>query len=459
MRKAWLMAGMVSVVMPAFAEEGDLTDSGVSFQLKSWVIRDAFTENDENFVVGYIRPYYAWQPDPGNLFLIKGNLYASNRQGADETSISTRDEARNFAEISEMWWRHRFNFDRQSTFIGIQRFEDYSGLWWDAPLTGASYRFDGTLLKGYLALGDRSSYLRTDWDVDDPEANSGIYALAQLSWQWRLDQFLMLRAAHRQDKDNEYGLGQSYDAAELQAQPVEASWAGIEVQGERRRHEDHWPRYLIEGAWTQGEEQIYGTTTLSADSVQIKSKTPLDIEGYMARFNFEYVWQYDQRWVVGIEGFYASAGDPLAREVGFVQTGLNTNRNPLYTTSLAGSVTGEALRMTLSNIQLVGVHAAISHQDRHEGFIAVRQAWRADENDDVLLDSRLSPNGSDTLGTAFDIAYGWYMPVIGRQRGLEVGGFKGKQFMVYAAHFEPDFDDSATPVTGTVLGLRFLWAL
>lgn len=459
MRKAWLMAGMVIVAVPAFAEEGSLSDSGISFQLKSWVIRDAFTENDENFVVGYIRPYYAWQPDPANLFFIKANLYASNRQGADDTSISTRDEARNFAEIAELWWRYRFNYDRQSTLIGIQRFEDYSGLWWDAPLTGASYRFDGTLLKGYLAGGDRSSYLRTDWDVDDPEANSGLYGIAQVSWQWRLDQFLILRAAYRKDKDNEYLIGQPYEAAEMQAQPLEGSWAGLELQGEWRRSEDHWPRYLLEGAWTSGEQQRYATTTLSADSVQVKSKTALEVEGYMARFNLEYVWQYDQRWVIGLEGLYASAGDPQAQEVGFVQTGLNTNRNPLYTTSLAGSVTGEALRMTISNIQLAGVHAAISHQNRHEAFIAVRQAWRADENDDVLLDSRLPPNGSDSLGMEYDIAYGWYMPVVGRRRGLEVGGFRGRQFMIYASHFEPDFDESATPVSGSVVGLRFLWAL
>lgn len=458
MHKAWLMAGMAIVAAPALAEEVSQSDRGVSFQVKSWLIQDAFEQGDENFVVGYIRPYYAWQPDANDLFLIKGNLYSSNRQGADETSISTREESRNFAEIAEMWWRHTFNYDRQSIFIGIQRFEDYSGLWWDAPLTGASYRFDGTLLKGYLAGGDRSSYLRTDWDVDDPQASSALYGLAQLSWQWRLDQFVILRAAYRQDKDNEYEIGQTYDVAELEAQPIEGSWAGIEFNGERRKHEEHWPRYQVEGAWMQGEQVRYGTNTLTSDSIQVRSRDTLDLQGYMARVNLEYVWQYDQRWVVGVEGLYASGGDPLRNEGGFVQTGLNTNRNPLYTTSLAGSVTGEALRMTISNVQLIGLHAAISHQNRHEGLIAVRQAWRAEEDDDVLLDSRLRPNGSADLGMAFDIAYGWYMPVVGRQRGLDIGGFEGKQFMIYASHFEPDFDDPGTRVSGTVVGARFLWA-
>jgi hypothetical protein len=452
---------MVGAAVPAVALAQDdvaQSDRGISFQIKSWLIQDAFDRDDETIVVGYIRPYYAWQPDANDLFLIKGNLYSSNRQGADETSISAREEARNFAEINELWWRHSFNYDRQSVYLGIQRFEDYSGLWWDAPLTGLSYRFDGTLLKAYLAGGDRSSYLRTDWEEDDPEANSALYGIAQLSWQWKLDQFLILRAAARQDRDNDYTPGGIYPSAEVEAQPVEGSWAGLELQGERRKHEEHWPRYVLEGAAMQGEQVRYGTTTLSADNIQIKNRSTIDLEGFMGRLLLEYVWQYDQRWVIGMEALYASGGDPLAGEGGFVQTGLNTNRNPLYTTSLAGSVTGEALRMTLSNVQIAGLHFAVSHQNRHEAFIAVRQAWRAETDDDVLLDSRLRPNGSDELGMEVDVAYGWYMPVVGQRRGLNLGGFQGKQFMVYASHFEPDFDDTGSRVSGTVVGARFLWS-
>ncbi|MCD6060749.1 MAG: algE [Moraxellaceae bacterium] len=456
MKRAWLLAVMAMAAAGAQAEEPALTDRGISFQLKGWNIQDAFNQGDETFFVGYIRPYYAWQPDPNDMFYIQGNLYSSNRQGADETSIATRREARNFAEIPEVWWRHSFDTDRKMFYVGVQRFDDRTGLWWDAPLTGLSYRIDSTLVKGYIGVGDRSSYLRTDYDVDDPASNSALYVIGQLSWQWKLDHFLIFRAAHREDKDNNYVINNTYEPAEFEGRPIQGNWVGIELQGEIHRHEYRWPRFEIEAAAMQGEQVVYRTTTLGPESIQIKARQETDLQGVMGRINLEYVWQEDQRWVVGVDAIYASGGD--ATEGGFRQTGLQTNRNPLYTTSLAGSLTGEALRLELSNVILAGGHIAVSHQDRHEAFVAVRYAMRAEEDDEVLLDSVLAPNGSSDLGIEIDVAYGLYLPVVEQRRGLAVGGFKGKQFMVYASHFEPDFPDPLTPVNGTVFGARFLWA-
>lgn len=456
MQRAWLMAVLAIAAAAARADEPAQTDRGVTLQLKDWMINDAFGRSDQNFSVAYIRPYYAIQPNPNNVYFAELNLYGSNRTGADETSISSRREARYFAELPEFWWQLNSSNERHIFRLGRQPLDDQSGLWWDAPLTGLSYHFDSTLLRWYVAAGERASYLRSDWDVDDPTANNGLYALAQLSWQWQLDHFLILRGAWRQDKDNDYVIGQSYSNAEMAARPVEGNWADLEIRGERRRSEDHWPHYELEGAWMSGQRVRYGTSAQPNDYVQVTSRQESDVQGYMARAVFDYVWQSNTRWVLGVDALYASGGD--GTDGGFVQTGLNTNRAPLYTTHLSGSITGEALRMTVSNIQLVGVHAAFSYQDRHEGFIAVRQAMRAAEEDEVLLDSRLPPNGSTDLGTEFDIAYGWYMPVVEQHRGLDVGGFKGKQFMVYASHFEPNFDDPGTRVDGTVVGARFIWA-
>lgn len=456
MHRAWLVAFLAIAAVPARADEPAQTDRGVTLQIKDWMSSDAFQGDDENFSVLYAQPYYAVQPDPGDIFFVKANLYASNRTGADRTSIDTREEAKNYAELPEFWWQHSSGDLRHFGRIGMQKFDDLSGLWWTAPLTGISYRFDSTLMRFYIAAGDRSSYLRTDWNQDDPQANSSLYGISQLSWQWRLDQFLILRAAYREDKDNAYVIGQTYDRAEMVARPLTGNWAGIELQGERHASEDHWPRYELEGAWMQGQQTEYGTTSTGPDSVQVKGRTERDVQGYMARLSLEQIWQYRTRWVLGAEALYASGGDGI--DGGFVQTGLNTNRDTLYTTHLSGSMTGEALHMNVSNIQLVGVHLAFSWQDRHEGFIAVRQAWRADERDEVMLDTRLPPNGSRNLGLEIDAAYGWYMPILGQRKGLQMSEFKGKQFMFFASHFEPDFSDPLVKVDGTIVGARFVWA-
>lgn len=457
MRNAWWMAVLAIAAASAQADEPAQTDRGVTFQLKDWIQQDAFTDEDENTSVLYVQPYYAVQPNPNNIGFIKATLYASNRTGADETSVSTREEGKQYAEIPEVWWQLGSDDLRHFGRVGRQKFDDLSGLWWNAPLTGLSYRFDSTLLRFYLAAGDRSSYLRTDWDQDDPSANSALYAISQLSWQWKLDQYLILRGAWRQDKDNEYTLGQNYDRAEVVTQPVEGTWAGIEFQGERHASEDHWPRYEVEAGWMSGQQVLYRTTTVSPDVVQVKLRGERDLDGYMARVSLQQVWQYRTRWVIGAEAIYASGGDGV--DGGFVQTGLNTNRDSLYTTHLSGSLTGEALRASLSNLVLAGVHAAFSWQDRHEGFIAVRQAWRADERDEVQLDRPLPANGNKDLGLEVDVAWGWYLPILGQRRGLQMSEFKGKQLMIYASHFEPDFDDPLVPVAGTVAGIRFLWAL
>jgi hypothetical protein len=450
------MAVLAIATAGARAEEPAQTDRGISFQLKSWNVQDAFNQGDETFFVGYIRPYYARQPNPSNLFYIQANLYSSNRQGADETSIATRREDRNFAEIPEVWWRHSSDGDRRLFYVGVQRFDDRTGMWWDAPLTGLSYRLDGTLLKGYVGVGDRSSYLRTDTDVDDPAANSALYAIGQLSWQWKLDHFLILRAAHREDKDNGYVTGNTYELAEFEGRPVEGNWIGLELQGEIHTHEYRWPRFELEAAAMQGTQVTYRSSTLSPESIQVTGRQESDVQGVLGRATLEYVWQENQRWVVGVDAIYASGGDAV--DGGYRQTGLQTNRNPLYSTNLAGAITGEALRLELSNVILAGGHIAVSHQDRHEAFVAVRYAMRAEEDDEVLLDSVLAPNGSTDLGIGIDVAYGFYLPVLEQRRGLAVGGFKGKQFMVYASHFEPDFPQPVTPVNGTVFGARFLWA-
>lgn len=456
MQRAWLMAMLAIAAASAQADEPAQTDRGITLQLKDFLTTDSFTDEDENVAVAYLQPYYAIQPGPGDLFFIKGNLYASNRSGADETTIATREEGREYAEIPELYWQQGSDDLRHFGRIGIQRFDDLSGLWWNAPLTGASYRFDSTLLRYYLAVGDRSSYLRTDWDEDDPQASSALYGIGQVSWQWKLDQYVILRGAWREDRDNDYVTGQAYDRAEMESRAIEGGWAGLELQGERHASEDHWPRYELEGAWMQARETQYGTTSLGPDTVQVKGRAERDLEGYMARASLQQVWQYRTRWVIGAEAIYASGGDGV--DGGFVQTGLATNRDSLYTTHLSGSITGEALRMTLSNVLVASVHAAFSWQDRHEGFIALRQAWRAEENDEVLLDTPLPANGSKDLGVAVDVAYGWYMPVVAPRRGLNVSEFKGKQFMLYASHFEPDFPDPLVAVDGTVVGARFIWA-
>lgn len=456
MQRAWLMAFLAIVAASARADEPAQTDRGVTFQIKDWRSSDAFAGDNENFAVLYVQPYYAVQPDPKDIFFIKANLYSSNQSGADPTALNTRQQARNYAEIPEFWWQHSSADLRHFGRIGMQKFNDLSGLWWTAPLTGLSYRFDSSLLRFYIAAGDRSSYLRTDWNQDDPQANSALYGITQLSWQWRLDQYLILRGAYREDKDNEYVIGQTYDRAEMMARPLTGSWAGLELQGERHASEDHWPRYEIEGAWMQGQETRYGTTSTGPDSVQVKARAERDVQGYMARLSLEQIWQYRTRWVIGAEALYASGGDGV--DGGFTQTGLSTNRDTLYTTHLSGSMTGETLSMTISNIQMVGVHMAFSWQDRHEGFIAVRQAWRADERDEVLLNTRLPSDGTKNLGLEVDAAYGWYLPILGQRKGLQMSEFKGKQFMLYASHFEPDFSDPLVKVDGTIVGARFVWA-
>lgn len=457
MRPIWLL---ILLAMPAvgMAEEFEsLSDSGFAIQLKDRLVRDAFTEDEQDIAVINLRPYYGYQPDKNNIFFIKANFYASNITGGDDTSIRSRQEGESFVEIPDFWWQHDFSGDTQNrTRIGRQKFDDKSGLWWDAPLTGASYIFDSTLLQAYVNVGDRSSYLRTDWGDDDPVSSSALYLVSQLNWQWKLDHFLITRAAYRRDRDNDYQLGTVYSNDLIVTEPTEGGWVGVEIQGEQRSQEDRYPRYFAEAAWAQGSRVRYGTAATSPYHAYVNTRSESDFQGYLLRAGFDYVWQFEHRWVLGVNALYASGGDGV--DGGFSQTGLNTNRNALYTTNLHSSLTGETMHIALSNVQIVDLHAAYSYQGRHEVFVATRQAWRADADAEILLEGRIPANGSNEIGTSIDVAYGWYLLAPELRKGLQLSEFRGIQLMVYYSQFFPEFDNPGKPVNESVVGGKFIWA-
>lgn len=459
--KVCLVFALAALAPALAAAEGNAlsypaVDTGLQVELKARHLEPAAAGGSETIGIALLRPYYARRPDADTLYVASAKLYASDSDGADDTT-SSREVGRHYLEVTELYWQEDATGDAPWHYrAGVQRLDDRAGHWWDAPLTGAAVVYDGSLLRGYVAVGDRSNYLRTDWNESHPESRTALMLLGQLDWQWRLDHWLTARSAGRLDRARDEQVGQQLPRARFGGDEVRAFWLGVQAQGEWHGEASHYPRYEVELAGASGRAtRLRSGRVAASDDVKVIAREAGDIGGLLWRLEGQYVWVDTAIWRLGAGYLYAAGA--AGQDQGFVQTGMASNRNGLFGTETRGSLTGEALRLGLSNVELVQAHGVYSPDRRQDVILAWRKARRAQAGGDVTLaGARLAPDGSDHLGESLDISYGWRLrpPLRDRSR-LYGGGFEGTQVVAHAARLWPDFVAPGDQIAKTVYSLEF----
>lgn len=454
---------LVDVVRVAHAAPGDPAPAsarGIQAELRLRQDEPAFAGEGQGSAIAVLRPWAMYRAGPQTLFSLTGKLFASSRDGADVYATS-RDTERQYGEVIELWvQRDAASYPLQFLRMGIQPVADGStGIWWDHLLTGVVARLDSSLLDISAGIGSRSSYLRTDTDVTSPEGEQAQVAFLQGSRLWRIDNRLTWRAANRTDADTGYQPGDTLRRADFTRSSVNATWVSAEASGEWRTDErDRWPRYLVELGLANGDMTEYGSGSVAGVPESLIVRTPVtrDIAGLMWRVELQYVFERWRTWRMGIGFLHADGGDSSG-DAGFVQTGMESNRGDLFGTAARGHVTGEAMRLSVRNIDVYNLHAAFSLGSTQDMVIAWRDAYRAEAGDDVFLGGvRLPPTGGQHIGQSIDINHVWRQPRLFSSAPLMRSGFSGRRVTTTASWFDPAFPDPARTVTGLALNLEFL---
>lgn len=447
------------------AVPGDIAPAsthGLQAELRLRDVAPAFQGDGETSASLSLRPWVLWRPAERDLFGATLKLYANSQDGTDIYATS-RETDQQYAEVVELWYqRDSATLPLGYLRAGIQPVSDRaSGLWWNGQITGVSWQFDSTLVDASIGLGTRSSWLRTDTDVNSPESETAWLIFGQYRYRWHLDHALAVRAAWRDDPDPGQDIGDVLSRADLVSNPMQAVWLAAQVDGEFRTLMDKgWPRYLVEVGFVSGQVDSYSTGTVpgTGEKVMLNGEQHANLDGAMARLEFQYVLDRHARWRLGAGWLRAEGGGRVDR-VGFRSTGLESNRGDLYGTSVRGHVNGESMRLAMQNIDVFNVHAAWSLGITQDLLLVVRDAHRHLPDDEINLGGTLiAPTGHGQIGQSIDLGYAWRSPVLLQDGPLQRSGFRGHRVTATASWFDPAFPDPARTVSGWVGNLEYLYA-
>lgn len=436
-----------------------MIEKGLQAELKARQEDPAFAGDGEGLVNLVLRPWWIRQTGERDVTAVTGKLFASDDYDADTDLNASRRSGRHYAELTELWHqRYAIADPRRSLRLGVQKINDGRSAWWDSELTGGSLIYDSSLVKGYVALGSRANFLRTDWDETDPRAQHGWILAAQGARQWKLDHFASLRGLIRLDSDPGYAAGEQLARAEFAREPTRALWLAGDLAGELR-HEGNpdYLRYQLELGIAAGESTRYLSAGVAdPDALAVTTSQSRDIAGVLLRAEGQRVWERRWQWRLGAGASVASGGDG-GGDAGFVGTGITSYRDELFGTPARGHVNGEAMRLAPGNAAVFNLHAALSPVRGHDLVLALRSARRTDAAGEIILGGSLLPGGQGSaIGDSIDLVYSWRQRPYFRERRVRAGGFEGSHLLVTLSHFAPAFADPGKQVLGDVLSVEYL---
>lgn len=448
------LAAPVPGVAPAV-----MIDKGLQVELKARQVEPAFTGDGEGVFNIVLRPYWFRQTGERDITAVTAKLFASDDYDADTDVNASRSTGRHYAELTELW-HQRYAVDdlRRSARLGVQKINDGRSAWWDSELTGGTLIYDSSLVNGYVALGSRANFLRTDWDETDPRAQHGWILAAQGVRQWKLDHFASLRSLVRLDSDPDYAPGEQLARAEFAREPVRALWLAGDLSGELRREgAPDYTRYQIELGLAAGESTRYlSAGVIDPDALAVTSSQSRDIAGVLLRVEGQRVWERAWQWRLGAGASFASGGDG-GGDAGFVGTGITSYRDELFGTQARGHINGEAMRLEPGNATVFNLHAAMSPLRGHDLVLALRSARRTEAAGDIILGGSILPGGvGSAIGDSVDLVYSWRQRPYFRERRVRAAGFEGTQLLLTFSHFAPAFPDPGKQLPGDVLSVEYL---
>lgn len=308
----------------------------------------------------------------------EGQLYSATN-GTYIDSEDKETQSNDFAGLRELWVGYKgwTSYPGETFHVGLERKRINDGIILDAPLLGASWNFDTSLLQTMVGYGEQHSNLRTG-DYTLPASVEDL----KLSYLQSRFQYYSRHAA------SAYAIHGDGHSNPLD---TNLTWAGIALDN---------GYYSDKSA--PGLSYSLSAHAVSGEQADLPGAAINDVKGYARDIGLR--WQFNGDWTktIGLQFAEASGGAE-----GYRTTDLETNRSK-FTGS--GSVLyrfNEALRADFRNLDAITVYGSLAQFKQWNANIVYNRFSIHDSGEPYYISGRAKPVSADitTLGQGLDIVF------------------------------------------------------
>ncbi len=328
-----------------------------------------------------------------------------------ETGETSRDDE--FIELRQLWAKYEapFALKGASLTLGRQRIREPYGLWWNRNLDAANFKYDTTLFKGMIGVGqDLSSYNTSDNDFRNDDENR-FRTFTEASWLIPHSHRLELRALYEHDHSDDEETGRLITTNDRDDTDYDLIWAGMRLKNEGipiTTDKNIFFSYRVDLIGQTGELKRTSFSTAPGNLNQVT-----DTETHNSR-----AWAFDGALSFALAkatlkptfsiGYATGSGDSDPgdnTDTTFYRNDLNSSRSNHFGASRAFHNYGEALRPDLSNLQVLSLGTSLDIlQSMDLSFVYYRYLLNEIQSGLESSSIRITENNqSRDIGQALDI--------------------------------------------------------
>lgn len=371
---------------------------------------------------------------------IRGFLIDGDSGVDDETGQTFFDK--DFFEIRTLWLRflHVAGEKPLSLVVGRQRLRDPESIWWSREIDAVRLNYDTTLYNASIGVGQNlASYRTDDFGLEEDEKDR-LRVFGELSYQWRYDNFLEMRALYEDDHSGQLDIGDVISRSDLDSEDNQLLWFGARARGKWTPHRSllRYVNYNADLMGVTGRETITNAVTSgSSGTVSVTGNTERDVAGWAIDTSLAMQMSVPLEPLFTVGYAFASGDDNngTGEDHAFRQTGLQGNAGYSGLSSGITRKYGEALRPELSNIHVASAGVGVPVHESGDVNLFYRY-YRLDEPATELRSSSIAAtldNENHFLGQALDLSYNvhlsdefqWHMhPLDDTRMHMTFGAFK-----------------------------------
>lgn len=358
-----------------------------------------------------IRPKIFFQPTETITSYAEGRVvFTEGSSSLDDPGLSPES----FAELRQFWVKFDDLFHLRSLAlqVGRQRIREDRNIWWNRDFDAIRVRYDSTLFRGFIGIGQNLAEYRTGSGDFSEEDIDRLRIFGEGQWQLRPNQAISVRFLYENDHSETGTIGQLVDADDRDDEDLDLFWIGGRFIGDLKPNIQHVKNiyYRLELIAAFGDETLLTTSRGPSDDFRVIATV---------RNRDVWAWAVDAAINVALDiplnpvltfGYTFASGDddPMdGTDNTFRQTGLHGSSSRIHEDFSAGTMRnyGEVLRPELSNIHIITAAVNIPVLTYSE-FNLIYHYYHLDNESAGLRDTGISArlNGVDKgLGHGLDL--------------------------------------------------------
>lgn len=272
-----------------------------------------------------------------------------------------------FLEVRQYWLRQKdlLGYSPLSLQVGRQRVSEPETLWWNRDFDSVLLRFDKTLSKGFVGVGENLVAYRTSGSDFEEDDKNRFRVFGEISQQYILNQYIDARFLYEYDHSEEEVVGQLIDAGDRDLADAKILWFGTRKWGRIIPPTNLISAfdYRADVMGVYGDETLYSTRSGPTSFLrQVSSVDEYDVFGWGVDLGLDVELDMKLSPVLNFGYAYGSGDADLSdgKDGGFRQTGLHGNSSRRYDELKAIRNYGEVLRPELSNIHIASAGVKLS---------------------------------------------------------------------------------------------------